>query len=47
MQSNRQINDEMLIVVQLNEFRSEQGSGLFMFHESGATYLIVSFSKAL
>lgn len=37
----------MLIAVQLNELRSEQGSELFMFYESGTTCLIVSFSKAL
>jgi len=36
----------MLIVVQLNELRSEKGSGLFIFHESGTICLIVSFLKA-
>jgi hypothetical protein len=42
MLSNRQINDEILIAVQSNELRSEQGSELFMFFESGTTCLIVS-----
>jgi hypothetical protein len=37
----------MLIAVQLNELRSEQDSGLFIFHESGMTCLIASFSRDL
>jgi hypothetical protein len=37
----------MLTAVQLNELRSEQGSGLSMFHESGTTCLIVGFLKDL